>query len=65
MGEEEVVLFVGVWLYLCDEQLNVLLEAVQESLQGAGVGGAALPSPNLRQSPMFVGDLGQHLQKGQ
>lgn len=45
-------------LYLSDQQLNVLLEAVQESLQGAGVGSAALPSADLRQSSMFVSNLG-------
>lgn len=45
-------------LYLCDKQLNVLLEGVQESLQGAGVGSAALPSANLWQPSMFVINLG-------
>lgn len=45
-------------LYLRDQQLYVLFEAVQESLQGAGVGSAALPSLNLWQSSMFVLNLG-------
>lgn len=44
--------------YLRDQQLYVLFEAVQDSLQRAGVGGAALPSPDLRQPTMFVPDLG-------
>lgn len=48
-------------LYLCDQQLYVLFEAVQESLQGAGVGSAALPSPNFWQPSMFVLNLGQNL----
>lgn len=42
-------LFMCMLLYLRDQQLYVLLKAVQESLQGAGVGSAALPSPNFRQ----------------
>lgn len=50
-------------LYLCDQQLYVLFEAVQESLQGAGVGSAALPSPNFWQSSMFVLNLSKNLQK--
>lgn len=50
-------------LYLRDQQLYVLFEAVQESLQGAGVGSAALPSPNLRKPSMFVLNLGQNLTK--
>ncbi|TNN65921.1 hypothetical protein EYF80_023921 [Liparis tanakae] len=50
-------------LYLRDQQLDVLLEALQESLQGAGVGGAALPSPNLWQPSVLVLNLGQHLKK--
>lgn len=50
-----------VLLYLRDQQLDVLLEAVKESLQGAGVGGAALPSPNLWQPSMFVLNLSQNL----
>ena len=47
--------------YLCDQQLYVLLKAVQQSLQRAGVGRAALPSANFRKPPMFVLDLGQNL----
>lgn len=49
--------------YLRDQQLYVLFKAVQESLQGAGVGSAALPSPNFRQPSMFVLNLGQNLKK--
>lgn len=51
--------------YLCDQQLYVLFKAVQESLQGAGVGSAALSCPNLWQSSMFVLNLGQNLKKEQ
>lgn len=50
-------------LYLRDQQLYVLLKAVQESLQGAGVGSAALPSPNFWQSSMFVLNLSQNLKE--
>lgn len=50
-------------LYLCDQQLYVLFKAVQESLQGAGVGSAALPSPDFWQSSMFVLNLSQDLKK--
>lgn len=50
-------------LYLRDQQLYVLFEAVQESLQGAGVGSAALPSLNFWQPSMFVLYLGQNLKK--
>ena len=55
--------FTGVLPYLRDQQLNVLFKAVQESLQGAGVGGAALSSLNLWQSSMLVLDLRQNLEK--
>lgn len=52
-------------LYLCDQQLYVLFKAVQESLQGASVGSAALPSPNFWQSSVFVLNLSQDLKKVQ
>lgn len=49
-------------LYLCDQQLYVLFKAVQEPLQRAGVGGAALPSTDFWQSSMFVCNLSQNLE---
>lgn len=52
-------------MYLCDQQLNVLFKAVQESLQGAGVGSVGLSCPNFWQPSMFVLNLGQNLTKEQ
>lgn len=54
-----------VLVYLRHQQLYVLLKAVQQSLQCAGVGRAALSSPNLWQPSMFVLNLGQNLKKEQ
>ncbi len=55
--------FMCMLLYLCDQQVNVLFKGVQESLQSAGVGSAALSSPNFRQPSMFVVNLGQNLER--
>lgn len=50
-------------LYLRDQLLNVMFEAVHESLKGACVGSATLASSHLWQPPQFVLNLGQDLKQ--